>query len=63
MMLGNPTGTSKIRAIGRSLTREVSTPQATRRRDRLEALRRHAGALADVYPQGHLEALREDWPE
>ncbi|MBK6870748.1 MAG: hypothetical protein IPG94_04930 [Kineosporiaceae bacterium] len=28
-----------------------------------EALRRHSGALTDVYPQGHLEALREDWPE
>lgn len=30
---------------------------------RLEALHRHRGAMTDVYPTGHLETLREDWPE
>ena len=31
--------------------------------DRLDALQRHCGALTGVYPPGHLEDLREDWPE
>ena len=37
--------------------------QRQHRGARLEALRRHSGALTGVYPPGHLEALREDWPE
>ncbi|MDQ1293145.1 MAG: hypothetical protein QG608_1026 [Actinomycetota bacterium] len=37
--------------------------QRRHRSDRLEALRRHSGALTGVYPRGHLEDLREDWPE
>lgn len=43
--------------------RAVVVRQRQHRSARLEALRRHSGALTDVYPQGHLEALREDWPE
>ncbi|MBK8075066.1 MAG: hypothetical protein IPK24_05730 [Kineosporiaceae bacterium] len=41
----------------------VVVRQCRHRSARLEALRRHSGALTDVYPQGHLEALRADWPE
>jgi len=37
--------------------------QRQHRSDRLQALRRHRGALTDVYPPGHLEDLREGWPE
>jgi hypothetical protein len=37
--------------------------QRQHRSDRLEALHRHSGALTGVYPSGHLEDLREDWPE
>lgn len=37
--------------------------QRQHRDERLAALRRHSGALTGVYPPGHLEDLREDWPE
>jgi hypothetical protein len=37
--------------------------QCRHRSDRLDALRRHRDALTGVYPRGHLEDLREDWPE
>jgi hypothetical protein len=43
--------------------RVVVVRQRQHRSARLEALRRHGGALTNVYPQGHLESLREDWPE
>lgn len=31
--------------------------------ERLNAIRRSAGALSGVYPPDALERLREDWPE
>ena len=37
--------------------------QREHRHARLDALRRHSGALTGVYPPKHREALREDWPE
>jgi hypothetical protein len=37
--------------------------QRQHRSDRLDALQRHSGALTGIYPSGHLEDLREDWPE
>lgn len=37
--------------------------QRQHRGARLEALRRHSGALTGAYPPGHLEALRDDWSE
>ena len=43
--------------------RAVVVRQRQHRSERLEALRRHRGALTGVYPPGHLESLREDWPE
>lgn len=43
--------------------RAVVVRQRQHRTARLEALRRHGGALTDVYPQGYVDSLREDWPE
>ncbi len=43
--------------------RAGSALKRQRHNDRLDALRRHAGALTGVYPPGYLEELREDWPE
>jgi hypothetical protein len=43
--------------------RAVVVRQRQHRSERLEALERHSGALTGVFPTGHLEALREDWPE
>jgi hypothetical protein len=43
--------------------RAIVIRQRSHRNDRLEALKRHSGALTGVYPPGHLESLREDWPE
>jgi hypothetical protein len=37
--------------------------QRRRRSERLEALRRHSGAMTGLYPPGHVKDLREDWPE
>lgn len=43
--------------------RAASARRRHHRDARLDALGRHSGALTGVYPPGHREALREDWPE
>ena len=42
--------------------RAATARQRQQRAGRLAALRQHSGALTGVYPRGHLEGLREDWP-
>lgn len=36
--------------------------QGDRRRRRLEAIRRHSGALTGAYGAGYLERLHDEWP-
>jgi hypothetical protein len=36
--------------------------QEDRRRQRLDALRAHSGALTGAYGEHHLERLRQEWP-
>jgi hypothetical protein len=36
--------------------------QEDRRRQRLDALRKHSGALTGAYGEDYLERLRQEWP-
>lgn len=43
--------------------RAAQGEQDARRRRRLEAVRRHSGALTGAYEPGYLEQARAEWPE
>lgn len=43
-------------------SRAAHEAQEARRQRRLDAVRRHSGALRGVYGKGALQELRDDWP-
>lgn len=50
---------ARLAALG---AQSVSGAEETVRRHRREALDRLRDLTADLYPEGYLEDLREDWP-
>jgi len=42
--------------------RVAQRAQEDRRRRRLDAVRKHSGALTGVYGEAYLEGLRQEWP-
>ncbi len=43
--------------------RTIAGERAADAEQRRERIRRGAGALTGLYPPGHLDELRDDWPE
>lgn len=58
-------GLSRAQLLGRLALeghRLLSSADDDRRRARLSAVQRHAGAGTGAYGTGYLERLRQDWP-